>query len=158
MTGSRRLLHECCQTYFIIFRATRRLAYFPSQSSDRSLRRRRKKVDASKAVPRRSSGMERTGGAVGHVARIRGILDCAARRQMAICLSDTGNNRSVYGVFRGSSSWRWRFSRPSIRYRLVFPVFLLQLPLHLKVGLSLTLDPLLLVVSNDAHMHCLNIC
>lgn len=56
-------------------------------------------------------------------------------------------------------SWRWppsllRGRGPSaIRHGLELAVFLLQLALHLKVGLSFALDPLLLVVSDHAGVH-----
>jgi hypothetical protein len=41
--------------------------------------------------------------------------------------------------------------------RLHLLVFLLKPPLHLEVGLSLFLDPLLLHVSNDSGVHCLEL-
>lgn len=43
----------------------------------------------------------------------------------------------------------------TVAYRLVLFIFFLKLPLHVEVGLSLSLDPLLFHVSNHASMHCL---
>lgn len=54
-----------------------------------------------------------------------------------------------------SLSFRLDLSVRAIADSLHFPVLFFQLPLHLKVDLSLPFDPLLFHVANDALVHSL---
>jgi hypothetical protein len=60
------------------------------------------------------------------------------------------------GLWRAGAKWRSASTLlRRVRNTLDFLIFFLELPLHLKISLSLSFDALLLHVSNDSSVHCL---